>query len=333
VRHTFFCVDGHTAGNPVRLVAGGAPLLRGDSMSARRQDFLQRYDWIRTGLCFEPRGHDMMSGGFLYPPTRDDCDFGILFIETSGCLPMCGHGTIGIVTFALEHGLAPRTPGRRLRIEVPAGIIEVTYEETGPVRVSSVRITNVPSYLAARDLEVDVPGLGPLRLDVAYGGNYYAIIEPQGAYAGLDAAGAARLLDWSPRVRAAVRARFEPVHPLDPTIRGVSHVLWADAPRGQGAHARNAVFYGERAIDRSPCGTGTSARMAQLHALGRLAPGQAFVHESYIGSRFTGRIESRTDVGGIAGIIPSIDGSAVSTGLNTIWIDPEDPFCGGFQVR
>ena len=330
-RHTFFCIDGHTAGNPVRLVAGGAPALEGATMAERRQDFLARFDWIRTGLCFEPRGHDMMSGGFLYPPASAEADCAILFIETSGCLPMCGHGTIGIVTFALEQGLVtPKVPGR-LKVEVPAGEIEVEYGQDG-AKVSWVRIRNVPSFLARRGVEVDVPGFGPLSIDVAYGGNFYGIVEPQGAYRGLDQLGAARIIEFSRTIRALVRESYEPVHPLDERIRGMTHLLWADAPRGDGADGRNAVFYGERAIDRSPCGTGTSARLAQLHALGRLATGASFVHESYIGSRFTGRIEAETMVGEVPAIIPSITGSAFATGHNTIWIDTDDPFHAGFTV-
>ena len=331
MRHTFFAIDGHTAGNPVRLVAGGAPLLKGNSMSERRQDFLTRFDWIRTGLCFEPRGHDMMSGGFLYPPTRDDTDAGILFIETSGCLPMCGHGTIGIVTFALENGLiTPRTPGS-LKLEVPAGVIDITYMTSGP-KVTSIKITNVPAYLARTGIEIDVPDFGPLKVDVSYGGNYYAIIEPQGRYTGLDDLGAARIIELSRTIRELVRAAYEPVHPMDATIRGVSHVLWADKPKHDGADGRNAVFYGERAIDRSPCGTGTSARIAHLHAKGRLKVGDSFVHESYICSRFIGKVETETRLGDQTAIIPSIEGSAISTGFNTIWIDREDTFWQGFQV-
>ncbi len=330
-RSVFRCIDGHTAGNPVRLVIEGAPVLTGDSMSARRQDFMARYDWIRTGLCFEPRGHDMMSGGFLYPPTTPGADVGILFIETSGCLPMCGHGTIGIVTFALENGLiTPRTPGKVIA-EVPAGVIELDYVRDG-ARVRSVRIRNVASYLDRQGIRIEVPDFGPLTVDVAYGGNFYAIIEPQGAYAGLDALGAARILQLSPVIRNLVREALTPVHPLDPTIRGVSHLLWADKPRGEGADGRNAVFYGDKAIDRSPCGTGTSARLAHLHATGRLPVGQAFVHESYIGSRFIGRVEAETEVGGRPAIIPSVEGSALATGLNEIWIDDEDVFAHGFQV-
>jgi 4-hydroxyproline epimerase len=336
VRHTFFCIDGHTAGNPVRLVVGGAPLLKGASMSERRQDFLARFDWIRSGLCFEPRGHAMMSGGFLYPPTTPDTDIGILFIETSGCLPMCGHGTIGIVTFGLEHGLIePATPGR-LRVEVPAGIIDIAYETAGD-RVTSVRITNVPAYVAAKGVRIEIEGLGPLSVDIAYGGNYYAIVEPQGGYSGLDAVGADWLIAMGRRVRAAVRATVEPVHPLDATIRGVSHVLWADVPRDDGereaADGRNAVFYGEGAIDRSPCGTGTSARLALLVDQGLLAPGDRFVHESYIGSRFVGRVESATMLGDVAAIVPSVEGSAIATGFNTIWIDRTDTFWEGFAVQ
>jgi 4-hydroxyproline epimerase len=331
MRHTFFCIDGHTAGNPVRLVAGGAPLLRGGDMLARRADFLERFDWIRTGLCFEPRGHDMMSGGFLYPPTRADADCGILFIETSGCLPMCGHGTIGMVTFGLEHGLiTPRTPGQ-LRIEVPAGIIDIAYGLEGD-RVRWVRIRNVPAYVAATGIRIEVPGFGPLSVDVSYGGNYYAIIEPQGLYTGLDDLGASRIVELSRTIRELMRVAIEPVHPLDDRIRGVSHVLWADKPKGEGADGRNAVFYGERAIDRSPCGTGTSARLAHLEYQGRLNVGDRFVHESYIGSRFIGRVEETVMVGDRPGIIPSIEGSAIATGFNTIWIDREDPFWAGFSV-
>ncbi len=336
-RHTFRCIDGHTGGNPVRLVVEGAPELTGASMSEKRQDFLARFDWIRTGLCFEPRGHDMMSGGFLYSPSGD-ADVGILFIETSGCLPMCGHGTIGIITFGIEFGLIkPRNPGRVI-VDVPAGRIEAAYKianarhYSNAFDVESVRIRNVASYLAAENVRIDAPGFGPLTCDIAYGGNFYAIIEPQGVYRGLDALGAAGILALSPTVRRLVREQIEPVHPLDPSIRGVSHLLWADAPKAEGAHGRNAVFYGEKAIDRSPCGTGTSARMAQLHAKGKLKLGDTFVHESYIGSRFVGRVEAETTLAGRPAIIPSIEGSAIATGHNEIWIDDEDVFAHGFQV-
>jgi 4-hydroxyproline epimerase len=331
MKSVFFCIDGHTAGNPVRLVAGGAPFISGANNSDRRQDFLARFDWMRLGLMFEPRGHDMMSGGFVFPPFDPANDAAILFIETSGCLPMCGHGTIGMVTFALEHGLIrPRAAGR-LSIEVPAGVIGIDYTTQGN-KVTSVTIRNVASYVAAEGIRIDVPGLGPLLADVAYGGNFYAIIEPQGAYPGIDELGAARILSLSPVVRSLMREAIEPVHPLDPTIRGVSHVMWTDRPKGEGADGRNAVFYGDRAIDRSPCGTGTSARLAHLTANGRLRAGDRFVHESIIGSRFIGRVEQTVDLRGTPAIIPLIEGSAFVTGFNTLWIDPAEPFPTGFQV-
>jgi 4-hydroxyproline epimerase len=329
--NTFFCIDGHTCGNPVRLVAAGGPALEGASMSERRQDFLARYDWIRTGLMFEPRGHDMMSGAILYPPTRPDCDIGVLYIETSGCLPMCGHGTIGTVTFAVERGLVqPREPGV-LRLETPAGLVEARYFQRDGY-VESVRITNVGSYLAAEDVTVDCPELGTITVDIAYGGNFYAIVEPQENYTDLANLTPGDILRLSPLLRRAVNAAVEIVHPENPTIRGVSHILWTGKATKLEADARNAVFYGDKAIDRSPCGTGTSARMAQLHARGRLETGARFVHESIIGSLFTGRVEAQTQIGNQAGIVPSIEGWARMTGLNTITIDGRDPYAHGFQV-
>lgn len=330
-RHTFFCVDGHTCGNPVRMVVGGGPDLKGATMSEKRDHFLRDYDWIRTALMFEPRGHDMMSGSILYPPTRPDCDLAILFIETSGCLPMCGHGTIGTVTMALEQGqVKPKTPGL-LRLDTPAGLVEAHYREEGG-RVTSVKLINVPSYLAVRDLELDVEGLGRLVVDVSYGGNFYAIVDPQPNFTGVEAVQPSDILRWSPKVRVAVNKAVELVHPDNPAIRGCRHVLWAGKPTVPGATARNAVFYGDKAIDRSPCGTGTSARLAQWAARGRLNPGEDFVHESIIGSLFTGRIEAETTVGNHPAIVPSIEGWAVMTGLNTIFVDDHDPFKHGFVL-
>ena len=332
LKSTFFCIDGHTCGNPVRVVTGGSvPRLVGATMFERRQDFLKRYDWIRTGLMFEPRGHDMMSGSILYPPTREDCDVAILFIETSGCLPMCGHGTIGTVTFILEQGLvAPRTPGV-LKLDTPAGLVEAHYEKTGDA-VERVRIVNVPSFLLGRGYPVEVEGLGELTVDVAYGGNFYAIIEAQKNYRDLAEVNPADILRWSPKLRDAFNARHKIVHPENPAIDRLTHVLWTGKAQTADGTARNAVFYGDKAIDRSPCGTGTSARMAQLAATGRLGDKDIFVHESIIGSTFKGRIEGRAKVGGLDAIIPSIEGWARITGFNTIFLDDRDPYVKGFQV-
>ena len=331
-RHTFFIIDAHTCGNPVRVVTGGGPRLEGTSMMERRQHFLEEYDWIRTGLMFEPRGHDQMSGSILYPPTRDDCDVGILFIEVSGCLPMCGHGTIGTVTVMVEHGLVrPRDPGV-VHLDTPAGRVDAFYTLEGG-KVASVRIVNVPSFLAARDLEVECPELGLLKVDVAYGGNFYAIVDPQENFRDIADHTAADLIRWSPVVRQRLNQRYTFEHPEQTIICGLSHVQWTGAPTRPGATARNAVFYGEKAIDRSPCGTGTSARMAQWAALDKLREGEDFVHESIIGSLFTGRIEARTRVGDKLAIVPSIEGWARVTGFNTIFIDAEDdPYAHGFQL-
>ena len=329
--HTFFCVDAHTCGNPVRVVAGGAPILPNVSMGEKRQIFMASHDWVRRALMFEPRGHDVMSGSILYPPTRPDCDIAILFIEVSGCLPMCGHGTIGTVTMAIENGLvAPATPGV-LNLDAPAGRVVARYDQQGRF-VESVRITNVASYLAATDVVVDVPGIGELAFDIAYGGNYYAILEPQKNFAGLEAMSAGDVLRLSPIVRRLIDEKIQPVHPENETIRGVSHVMWTGKPREARAHARNAVFYGDKAIDRSPCGTGTSARMAQLAGKGRLKVGDDFVHESIIGSLFDGRVEATAMVGNYDAIVPSISGWARQHGINTIFVDDRDPFAHGFQV-
>jgi len=328
----FFCIDAHTCGNPVRVVTGGSiPQLIGNSMSEKRQHFLRDYDWIRKALMFEPRGHDMMSGSILYPPTDPANDAGVLFIETSGCLPMCGHGTIGTVTVAIEQGLiTPKTPGV-LNLEVPAGLIKVTYVQEGK-KVKSVKITNIKSYLAAEGLTVQCPDLGELTVDVAYGGNFYAIVDPQPNFPGLEHYKAEQLIAWARVMRERMNEQYTFVHPENPTINGLSHILWTGAPLQSTSTARNAVFYGDKAIDRSPCGTGTSARLAQWYAKGRLKPGETFVHESIIGSIFNGRIEAETELAGKPAIVPSIEGWAIIHGYNHLILDEEDPYRFGFQV-
>ena len=332
-KHVFECIDGHTCGNPVRLVKSGGPDLDGSTMSERRQHFLKEYDWIRTGLMFEPRGHDMMSGSILYPPCRDDCDVGILFIETSGCLPMCGHGTIGTVTIALENGLVtPKEPGK-LRLDTPAGLVLAEYEMSPHGKVNWVRLVNVPSFLHSQGLEVEFPDLGLLKIDVAYGGNFYGIVETQKNFRDMADFTAGELIGMSLKLRALMNEKFTFVHPEDSTICGLSHIQWTGVPLKEGSHARNAVFYGDKAIDRSPCGTGTSARIAQRHALGKLAIGEEFVHESIIGSQFIGCATKEVKLGGYDAIIPSIQGWAKVYGHNTIVIDEDDdPYAFGFQV-
>ena len=330
--HTFTCIDAHTCGNPVRLVKAGGPDLRGSNMSEKRQHFLQEFDWIRKGLMFEPRGHDMMSGSILYAPHDAENDVAVLFIETSGCLPMCGHGTIGTITIAIEEGLiVPKVPGV-VRMEAPAGLVKITYKEENG-KVKSVKLTNVPSYLAATEMVVHLPALGEIVFDVAYGGNFYAIIDEQKNFKGLQHYSAGELISFSRLLRNLVNEKYEFVHPLDATINGCSHILWTGETIDKTSTARNAVFYGDKAIDRSPCGTGTSARMAQWYAKGKLKKGDLFIHESIIGSKFTGSIEEETNLDGMKAIRPGIEGWAKIYGRNIISIDEtDDPFALGFQV-
>jgi 4-hydroxyproline epimerase len=332
MKKTFFCIDAHTCGNPVRLVAGGGPVLEGANMSEKRQHFLREYDWIRKGLMFEPRGHDMMSGSILYPPHDPQNDVAVLFIETSGCLPMCGHGTIGTITIALEEGLIQPKRQGVVRMEAPAGLVLIEYIQEGK-KVKSVKLTNVPAYLAAENITVECPDLGPLKVDVSYGGNFYAIVDPQENFKGLENHTADQLISWSRVMRQRINAEHTFVHPEDPTINTCTHILWAGKTMSPEATARNAVFYGDKAIDRSPCGTGTSARMAQWFAKGALKEGDVFLHESIIGSVFKGRVEKAVTVAGKPAIVPSIEGWARIYGYNTITIDPEDdPYAYGFQV-
>ena len=334
MKKTFFCVDAHTCGNPVRVVAGGGPELVGNTMSEKRQHFLKEFDWIRKGLMFEPRGHDMMSGSILYPPHNPENDFAILFIETSGCLPMCGHGTIGTITIAIEEGLiTPKVPGK-IKMEAPAGLVEIEYQQTGN-KVDWVRLTNVKSYLAAESLTVELDDLGEITFDVSYGGNYYAIVDPQENFSGIHNYTASEIIRFSQEARRKINEKYPNkfIHPENDTIRDVSHMLWTGDPIDPTSSGRNAVFYGDKAIDRSPCGTGTSARIAQLHAKGLLKQGEDFIHESFIGSKFIGRVVEETTLDGKTAIVPSIQGWAKVYGYNNIIIDDEDdPYAHGFQV-
>ncbi|MDF4202519.1 4-hydroxyproline epimerase [Maribacter sp. SA7] len=330
---TFVCIDAHTCGNPVRVIKQGGPDLIGATMSEKRQHFLKEYDWIRKGLMFEPRGHDMMSGSIFYPPNDPNNDFGILFIETSGCLPMCGHGTIGAITIGIEEGLIhPKIPGK-VRMETPAGLVDITYQQTGK-KVDWVKLTNVKAYLAASDLTIDSKALGELTFDVSYGGNFYAIIDTQKNFSGIQDYTANELIQFSQEIREKINYKYPDmfIHPEDATIKNVSHILWTGKTISETATARNAVFYGDKGIDRSPCGTGTSARMAQWHAKGKLKVGEDFIHESYIGSQFIGRIEEETSLSGKTAVIPSIKGWAKIYGQNSITIDDDDPYAHGFQV-
>ncbi|HEY6739870.1 MAG TPA: proline racemase family protein [Actinopolymorphaceae bacterium] len=327
----FHAVDSHTEGMPTRVVTGGVGVLPGSTMAERRQWFVANSDHIRTLLMNEPRGHAAMSGAILQPPTRLDADWGVLFIEVSGCLPMCGHGTIGVATVLVETGMVEVTePVTTIRLDTPAGLVvaEVAVSE-GSAR--HVTITNVPAFSCALDETIEVPGLGVVTYDLAYGGNFYAICELERLGLPFDRAEKQRILDAGLAIMAAIDEQKRPVHPERPEIGGCHHVQFV-APGSNARHSRHAMAIRPGWFDRSPCGTGTSARMAQLHARGELGVGEEFVNESFIGTRFVGRIVRETTIGDAVAVVPTITGRAWITGTAQYMLDPTDPFPEGFTL-
>jgi len=324
-------VDSHTEGMPTRVVVGGVAPVPGATMLERRDHFAADLDDLRLLLMREPRGHGAMSGAILQPPTRPDADWGVLFIEVSGLLPMCGHGTIGVATVLVETGMvAVQEPETVVRLDTPAGLVEARVAvEDG--RARSVTLRNVPSFLHARDREVDVPGLGRVTYDMAFGGNFYALLPAASVGLEVDPARAGELIEAGLAIIAAIDATDRPVHPADGRMAGCKHVV-LHAPGRDGADAVAATAIHPGWLDRSPCGTGTSARLAQLHARGELAVGDAFVNESVIGTRFTGRVAETTTVAGRPAIVPEITGRAWITAMGQYLLDADDPFPAGFAL-
>ncbi|MBG0832898.1 proline racemase family protein [Planomonospora sp. ID67723] len=330
-KRVFHAVDSHTEGMPTRVITGGVGVVPGATMAERREHFMAHLDHVRTLLMYEPRGHAAMSGAILQPPTRPDADYGVLYIEVSGCLPMCGHGTIGVATVLVETGMVEVTePVTVVRLDTPAGLVvaEVRVEDGAATEVT---ITNVASFSVGLDRVVKVPGIGEVVYDLAYGGNFYAIVRLEDLGLPFDRAHGQRLLDAGLAIMEAVNEADEPVHPLDERVRGCHHVYLA-APGSDAGHSRHAMAIHPGWFDRSPCGTGTSARMAQLHARGELALGDGFVNESFIGTRFTGRLVGETSVAGRPAVIPAITGRAWVTGTAQYFLDPRDPFPEGFLL-
>ena len=324
-------VDSHTEGMPTRVITGGVGPIPGASMLERKLHFEAHMDDLRLLLMREPRGHSAMSGAILQPPTRPDADWGVLFIEVSGLLPMCGHGTIGVATVLVETGMVPVTePETVVRLDTPAGLVTARVAVEGG-RATAVTLRNVPSFLHATDREVDVAGLGTIRYDMAFGGNFYAITPAADAGLEVDPARSDELVEAGLAVIAAIDAADRPVHPADVRIAGCAHVVF-HAPGRDGADARAATSIHPGWLDRSPCGTGTSARLAQLHARGQLGTGAAFVNESVIGTRFTGRVVEETTVAGRPAIVPEITGRAWITAMGQYLLDPSDPFPAGFDL-
>jgi proline racemase len=329
-RHVYHAVDSHTEGMPTRVITGGAGVLAGATMAERRVNFMRDRDGLRTLLMTEPRGHSAMSGAILQPPTRQDADWGVLYIEVSGCLPMCGHGTIGVATVLVETGMAEITrPVTTIRLDTPAGLV-VAKVKIGPNdEAQSVTIENVPSFAVALDQTVKVEGLGEVTYDLAFGGNFYAITPLEALGLPFDRAYKQQIVDAGLAIMAAINDGGEPVHPEDPAIRGCHHVQFV-APGSDAWHSRHAMAIYPGWFDRSPCGTGTSARMAQLHARGELGLDQDFINESFIGTRFIGRLVSETTVADLPAVVPTITGRAWVTGTAQYMLDPADPFPEGF---
>lgn len=327
----FAAVDSHTEGMPTRVITGGVPALPGATMLERKLWFEAHMDDIRLLLMREPRGHSAMSGAILQPPTRPDADWGVLFIEVSGCLPMCGHGTIGVATVLVETGMVPVTePETVVRLDTPAGLVVVRVAvEDG--RARSVTLRNVPAFAYALDSVVDVEGLGEIPYDMAFGGNFYALVDAAAAGVVVDPRENDRLIEVGARIMDAIDGVARPVHPEDARISGCHHVV-LHVPGADGAHARAATSIHPGWLDRSPCGTGTSARLAQLHARGVLGVGEDFVNESVLGTRFTGRIVEETTVADRRAIVPEITGRAWITGMGQYLLADDDPFPAGFRL-
>ncbi|MDT9689010.1 proline racemase family protein [Streptomyces sp. P9(2023)] len=330
-RHVFHAVDSHTEGMPTRVVTGGVGVIPGSTMAERRLHFIEHMDHVRTLLMYEPRGHASMSGAILQPPTRPDADYGVLFIEVSGLLPMCGHGTIGVATVLVETGMVPVSePVTTVRLDTPAGLVRAEVRVEDGV-AKAVSLTNVPAFSAALDREVKVPGFGAVPYDLAFGGNFYAFVELAALGLPFDRERKDDLLRAGLAIMDAINSADRPTHPLHPEIGGVKHVHLT-APGSDARHSRHAMAIHPGWFDRSPCGTGTSARMAQLHARGLLPLDEDFVNESFIGTRFTGRLIEETEVGGVPAVVPVITGRAWISGTAQYFLDPDDPFPGGFLM-
>ncbi|WP_104108881.1 proline racemase family protein [Arthrobacter sp. N199823] len=330
-KRVFHAVDSHTEGMPTRVITGGVGTIPGKTMAERRQWFIDNCDEVRTLLMYEPRGHASMSGAILQPPTRDDADYGVLFIEVSGLLPMCGHGTIGVATVLVETGMVPVVePVTTIRLDTPAGLVvaEVAVENGAAKKVT---IRNVPSFSLALDQSVEVPGLGQVHYDMAFGGNFYAIVELAQLGLPFERSAKDQLLSAGLAIMEAINEVNPPVHPERDDISGCHHV-YLKAPDSTAVHSRHAMAIYPGWFDRSPCGTGTSARMAQLHARGELALNTDFINESYIGTQFLGRLVEETTVGGMPAVVPTITGRAWITGTAQYLLDPDDPFQAGFLL-
>ncbi len=324
-------MDTHTGGNPTRSVISGLPRLKGATMSEKMLHMKAEYDWIRTLLMFEPRGHDVMSGALIVEPCRKDADIGVIFIETGGYLPMCGHDTIGLCTALVETGNIPVSePLTRIRLDTPAGLVVAEAEVEGG-KAKQVSFQNIPAFFD-RSVEVKVDGIGSVHSDIAYGGNFYAITDARRIGLELKPPNASMIVDAAIRIRTAINREYAIVHPEASFIRGVTHVEFFSDPVHPNAHIRNTVVVPPGGIDRSPCGTGTSAKLAALFAKGEIGLGELFVHESIVGSMFKAQVVESVKAGGIDAVVTKITGSAWLTGMHTFYSHEEDELNDGFLL-
>lgn len=324
-------VESHTEGMPTRVVVGGVGVIPGETMFEKRRYFMENMDGLRTHLMFEPRGHSAMSGAILQPSTRPDADWGVVYIEVSGCLPMCGHGTIGVATVLVETGMVPVVePVTTIRLDTPAGLVVVDVSVKNG-KAENVTIINVPSFSLALDQTVDVPGLGKIAYDIAYGGNFYAIVPIDRVGIEFKRENGQKFLDAGLAIMDAINQQNRPVHPENPEINVCHHVDFI-ASGSHKLHWKNAMAIYPGWFDRSPCGTGTSARLAQMVARGEFQDGETLINESWIGSQFQAQIKEHTTVAGIPAIVPSITGRAWVMGTAQWMLDPDDPFPEGFLV-
>ena len=326
-------IDSHTEGEPARIVIGGAvPFVPGKTMFDKWLYAKEYLDDFRTMLMYEPRGHSAMSGSIVMQPTRPDADVGVLFIEVSGWLPMCGHGTIATCTVLLEAGIIePTEPVTKFVLDTPAGLIKAQVEVKAG-KAGKVTIRNVPSFLYKSDVEVNVPDVGKLKLDIAYGGNFYAILPAESVGLEVKPEQNNELIEYGRKIRRAVNDQVEVVHPENPKINICSHVRFLATTTKAKAGTKNAVIYGPGQIYRSPCGTGTSAEIAMHYAKGNLKLNEEFICESIIGSTFGAKAVEETKVGPYKAIVPAISGRAYIMGIQQFVLDPEDPFPAGFYI-
>ncbi|NLY77048.1 MAG: proline racemase [Tissierellia bacterium] len=326
-------IDSHTQGEPTRVVIGGVPNIPGKSLPEKKAYLEEHMDYLRTAIMHEPRGHNDMFGSILTQPVSDEADIGIIFMDGGGYLNMCGHGTIGAATIAVETGMVPmKEPVTELTLEAPAGLIRAKVAvENG--KVKEVTFQNVPAFLYKEGVKINVPEIGEITLDISFGGSFFAIVDAKQLGMEIVPENATKLKDIGLKIRDIVNKEVEIQHPTLAHIKTVDLVEIYDEPTHPEATYKNVVVFGEGQVDRSPCGTGTSAKMATLHAKGELKEGEPFVYESIIGTLFRGRIVGTTKVGDYDAVIPEISASAYITGFNTFVIDEDDPMKHGFTLK